>query len=149
MRRYISAMIFAYGYNRTRAELAHIEADRVFIDTAKTRRAELTRLIREHLRRGHDDKVVLISPGDIRAGTQRQAINDMGVEIWIDAQPKEAKAPGPIPKIDPERRDEIKTIWLDRTLMTWAAVEQANKVNSVPLDRHNLYDAFGPRGLRR
>jgi hypothetical protein len=144
-------MKFAYGYRRTSEQLAHIGADRVFIDGRDPKRPALTRLIGEHLRQGHGDQVVIASPGDIRANSShRRMIEGMGVEIVVTPPPAPPRErAGPKRKVLDKTYTQVEAIWRNMLYSTAGAEHEASKVNieagGPSLTRHNLYDAFGPR----
>lgn len=114
----------AYGYGRRPADFAHVERDDLYLDGPGTERMERRAMIREKLRRGAGDVVILLAPGDLGEGKGlaliRAELDAMGatLEIAPPPAPAERNKPGRPPACDltPEQHERFGALWRDRAV---------------------------------
>lgn len=151
----------AYGYKRREADFAHVAYDDIYLDGPKTERVERRRMIRERMRRGHGDVVVLIAPGDLGSGNGlaliKAEIEKLGATIEV-AEPAVAetgkRGRKPACDLTDEQAERFGALWRDPAVDGGYIVTKAcQEAGADPKDqrvrrmmRSRLVRRFGNRG---
>lgn len=148
--RYLSRMIFGYGYKREAADLRAAGAEKVYLDGEKTKRLERRDMLRD-LRDG--DVIILLAKADLGAVGEivrlREMIREAGATIEIAERPAKRRQRPHYFIPTPEQAEQIKALWRDLTVPGPYALERASEIMGRPITRNQLNHAFGTRGAGR
>lgn len=148
--RYLSRMIFGYGYKREAADLRAAGAEKVYLDGEKTKRLERRDMLRD-LREG--DRIILLAKSDLGAVGEinrlRALIRDAGATIEVAERPAKVRQRPFYFHPTPEQAEQIRALWRDLTVPGPYAVERAAEIMGRPISRNQLNHAFGARSTGR
>ena len=153
LRRYMTRMIIGYGIDCDPTALRTHGAERVWVDTSRSERAERAALFSAGLQRG--DTLLLLSRAHLGRGREIPRFEalaaDMGVTIRIAqiAKPAPLK-PGPAPSFVPTRQQElrIRHYW-HGPFKRSEAVRQAGEIMGGRVSVSSLNRHLGPRSKPR
>jgi len=143
-------MIHGYGIDRDPAQLRALGAERIWIDTATSDRAERAALWGVAMRDG--DTILILSRADLGHGREIPRFEGLaeaaGVTVRVVETPKPARLPpGPAPTFRPDAEQErrIRHYW-HGPFKPAEALRIATEEMGYPVGRAALNRHLGPRG---
>ena len=140
-------MKIAYLYNRPAKAAQDWGADRVFIDTPETARAERADMLAHGLREG--DVLILASDSDLGRGAEVPAIKarlaEMGVEIEVRKAPPGKPGRRAAFKLNGSDMDTARALWKSGLEQKHVLQRVADMAGVDSVSRQQMYRLFGNR----
>ncbi len=144
----------AYGFKRSDKDFAHVTRDALYLDDAKTRRADWHEMIEKGgLLNG--DTLIVLSEGDMGQGKGLSAIRDslkrhnVTIEVaGLPAKPATARRKGKHWKPTPEVKAKVCHYWQDPIYSREYVRQKAYDMGEGWLTDNQLNTGCGPRNVK-
>jgi hypothetical protein len=135
---------FAYGFKRQQSDFAAVEYDDIFLEDSK-QRPVLAELIRDGLRSGHGDLIIVLDEADIPIrGPMRDAIEAKGAAIEVAGLTEKKKGRPTVFNPTDEQMVRIKEIWNTPYFETYAT-KLISEILGREVSRYTLRRQLGKR----